>query len=82
MIGDRRDDGGQLRAGLAELREAAMPSIYSRQISPSVPRSRPPEQPPHVAVLCKGEPVPDRPDRIRDRLRHTDGGELGSSARG
>ncbi|HLT39529.1 MAG TPA: bifunctional hydroxymethylpyrimidine kinase/phosphomethylpyrimidine kinase, partial [Enhygromyxa sp.] len=31
--------------------------------------------PPGVAVLCKGEPVPDRPDRIRDRLCFADGSE-------
>ncbi|HLT37307.1 MAG TPA: bifunctional hydroxymethylpyrimidine kinase/phosphomethylpyrimidine kinase, partial [Enhygromyxa sp.] len=31
--------------------------------------------PPGVAVLCKGEPVPGRPDRIRDRLCFADGGE-------
>lgn len=28
-----------------------------------------------VAILCKGEPVPDRPDRIRDRLCFADGSE-------
>ena len=69
-------DGGRLAAELTELRELAMrvdlltPNLAERaQLEAAGPL-------PHVAVLCKGEPVPDHPERIRDRLRHTDGSEL------
>jgi hydroxymethylpyrimidine/phosphomethylpyrimidine kinase len=69
-------DGGRLGAALDELRELAIrvdlltPNLAERaQLEAVAPLE-------HVAVLCKGEPVPDRPDRIRDRLRHADGSEL------
>jgi hydroxymethylpyrimidine/phosphomethylpyrimidine kinase len=69
-------DGGRLGADLDELRELAIrvdlltPNLAERaQLEAAGPLSG-------VAVLCKGEPVPDRPDRIRDRLRHGDGNEL------
>ncbi len=69
-------EGGRLGAEIDELRELAMrvdlltPNLSERQ---QLELDRPL---PSVAVLCKGEPVPDRPDRIRDRLRHADGSEL------
>lgn len=69
-------DGGRIGAELDELRELAIradlltPNLAERaQLEADGPLA-------HVAVLCKGEPVPDRPDRIRDRLRHADGTEL------
>jgi hydroxymethylpyrimidine/phosphomethylpyrimidine kinase len=69
-------DGGRLGAELDELRELAMrvdlltPNLAERaQLEAIGPLAG-------VAMLCKGEPVPDRPDRIRDRLRHSDGSEL------
>jgi hydroxymethylpyrimidine/phosphomethylpyrimidine kinase len=69
-------DGGRLGAELDDLRELAIrvdlltPNLAERaQLEAAGPLSG-------VAVLCKGEPVPDRPDRIRDRLRHADGSEL------
>lgn len=69
-------DGGRLGASLDELRELATrvdlltPNLSERaQLELDGPL-------PNVAVLCKGEPVPERGDRIRDRLRHADGSEL------
>jgi hydroxymethylpyrimidine/phosphomethylpyrimidine kinase len=69
-------DGGRLGAELHELRVLASrvdlltPNLAERaQLEATGPLA-------HVAMLCKGEPVPDRPDRIRDRLRHGDGDEL------
>jgi hydroxymethylpyrimidine/phosphomethylpyrimidine kinase len=69
-------DGGRLGAEIDELRALASrvdlltPNLAEReQLEATGPLA-------NVAVLCKGEPVPDRPDRIRDRLRHGDGNEL------
>jgi hydroxymethylpyrimidine/phosphomethylpyrimidine kinase len=69
-------DGGRLGADIDELRELARrvdlltPNLAERAMLEATSLL------PGVAVLCKGEPVPDRPDRIRDRLRHGDGSEL------
>jgi hydroxymethylpyrimidine/phosphomethylpyrimidine kinase len=69
-------DGGRLGAEISELRELAIrvdlltPNLAERaQLEAKGPLAG-------MAMLCKGEPVPDRPDRIRDRLRHSDGNEL------
>jgi hydroxymethylpyrimidine/phosphomethylpyrimidine kinase len=79
IVGDpviAASDGGRLGAELDELRELAIrvdlltPNLAERaQLEAAGPLAG-------VAVLCKGEPVPDRPDRIRDGLRHADGTEL------
>jgi hydroxymethylpyrimidine/phosphomethylpyrimidine kinase len=69
-------DGGRLGAQIDQLRALASrvdlltPNLAEReQLEAAGPLGQ-------VAVLCKGEAVPDRPDRIRDRLRHGDGDDL------
>lgn len=68
--------GGRLGAPASELlRLAARVDLLTPNLDELAELDEAGPLPPGVAVLCKGEPVQDRPDRIRDRLCFGDGSE-------
>ncbi|MFO7564594.1 MAG: bifunctional hydroxymethylpyrimidine kinase/phosphomethylpyrimidine kinase [Enhygromyxa sp.] len=68
--------GGRLGAPAgALLRLAARVDLLTPNLAELAELREAGSLPDHIALLCKGEPVPGRPDRIRDRLRLADGSE-------
>lgn len=68
-------DGGRLGASVDTLRDIAR-RVDLLTPNPAEREALQVDALTHVAVLFKGEGVPDRPDRICDRLRLGDGTEL------